>query len=387
MSRYRVVYLDHVARLSGAEIALARLLDASRDVVEAHVILGEDGPLIPRLREAGATVEVLPMAEDVRDARKGDMTASRLPWRSTVQLARYVWALRRRLRELQPDLVHTNSLKAAVYGGLSGRLAGVPVVWHIRDRIAADYLPRAAVSAIHALSRVLPARVVTNSVTTLATLPLSPRTSVLYNALAPAPRAVLDPIPTRDPDSPFTVGMMGRIAPWKGQDVLLRAFASAFAGGPERLHLIGSVLFGEQHYEAELRALAATQGIMDQVVWRGFRGDTQSELALLDVLVHCSTTAEPFGQVVVEGMMAGLPVIAAADGGPVEIIDHGRDGVLVPPGDTHALASALRRLADDEPGRRRIGLAASASVERFAPHAAASRLDAVYRGLGDRRRR
>ena len=172
-ARHRVVYLDHVTRLSGAEIALARLLEASRDVVEPHVILGEDGPLVQRLRDAGATVEVLPMAENVRDARKGDMTASRLPWRSAGELARYVWALRRRLRDLEPDLVQTNSLKAAIYGGLAGRLTGVPVVWHIHDRIATDYLPRSAVLVIRALSRVLPTRVVTNSVTTLSTLPLT----------------------------------------------------------------------------------------------------------------------------------------------------------------------------------------------------------------------
>ena len=46
----------------------------------------------------------------------------------------------------QPDLVHTNSLKAALYGGVAGRLAGVPVVWHVRDRIADDYLPGIAVT-------------------------------------------------------------------------------------------------------------------------------------------------------------------------------------------------------------------------------------------------
>jgi UDP-N-acetylglucosamine:LPS N-acetylglucosamine transferase len=47
-----------------------------------------------------------------------------------------IWRLRRRLRQLAPDIVHTNSLKAAIYGGLAGRVAGIPVVWHIRDRIA-----------------------------------------------------------------------------------------------------------------------------------------------------------------------------------------------------------------------------------------------------------
>src|SRR5690349_7294379 len=73
--RTRVVYLDHIARLSGGEIALVRLLGAIREDVEAHVILGEDGPLVEKLRETAAVVEVLPMGEDLREARKGAMTA------------------------------------------------------------------------------------------------------------------------------------------------------------------------------------------------------------------------------------------------------------------------------------------------------------------------
>src|SRR3954453_7936582 len=66
-SRPRVVFVDHVARLSGAEIALARLVPALADRVDCHVILGEDGPLVARLRQSGASVEVLPMDERLRD--------------------------------------------------------------------------------------------------------------------------------------------------------------------------------------------------------------------------------------------------------------------------------------------------------------------------------
>lgn len=159
----RVVFLDHVARLSSAEIALVHLIDACRDDIRAHVILGEDGPLVERLRGVGADVEVISMAPQVRDARKDDMTAGRLPWRSAASLARYTLIVRRRLRELQPDLVHTNSLKAAIYGGLAGRLAGLPVVWHIHDRIASDYLPRPAVAVVRLMARCVPSWVLANS--------------------------------------------------------------------------------------------------------------------------------------------------------------------------------------------------------------------------------
>ena len=100
--RPRVVYIDHVARWSGGEIALARLLKALSGQVDAHVILGEDGDLVPALRAIdGVTVEVLPMDPRLRDTRRHEVTSRRLPLSNLVTLGRYVWRLRRRLA---PDL-------------------------------------------------------------------------------------------------------------------------------------------------------------------------------------------------------------------------------------------------------------------------------------------
>ena len=121
-----------------------RALTALGNRVDAHVILGEHGPLVDRLREVGATVEVLPMPVAAREVRKDSVRPGTLGLRAVAASLQYVWTLRRRLRELQPDVIHTNSLKAAFYGGVAGRLAGIPVIWHVRDRIAPDYLPTAA---------------------------------------------------------------------------------------------------------------------------------------------------------------------------------------------------------------------------------------------------
>ncbi len=167
--RPRVVYLDHVARLSGGEIALLRLLPHLGGV-EAHVILGEDGPLATRLQQAGVSVEVLPLAPAARDMRRDSARAGGVPLRTAWETARYVLRLARRLRRISPDLVHTNSLKSGVYGAFAARLAGVPVVWHLRDRIAEDYLPRSATRALRRFVPRLSAGVVANSQATLDTL-------------------------------------------------------------------------------------------------------------------------------------------------------------------------------------------------------------------------
>ena len=140
-------------------------------------------------------------------------------------------------------------------------------------------------------------------------------------------------------------------------------------------------MFGEDDYEAELKRLGQELGLDDRVTFVGFTRDIDRELAGFDMLVHASVVAEPFGQVVVEGMAAGLAVIATAAGGPMEIITPDVDGVLVAPGDVDELAAALVTLADDPALRDRLGVAAVQRASDFHPDVIGQAMMAVYRDL------
>src|SRR5207302_9839717 len=105
---------------------------------------------------------------------------------------------------------------------------GVPVVWHIRDRIADDYLSPRAVRLVRAAARRLPSAVIANSNSTLATLGDLRAPAFVIQSLVPPPN------PGRREDSTFRAGIVGRIARWKGQDVFIEAFARAFPNGDER---------------------------------------------------------------------------------------------------------------------------------------------------------
>jgi glycosyltransferase involved in cell wall biosynthesis len=282
------------------------------------------------------------------------------------------------LRALQADVVHTNSLKAGVYGSIAARIAGVPLVWHVRDRIAEDYLPRPAVRVVRALVRRLASAVIANSQTTLATLQLDGR---VPGWVIPASVQAVEH--ERPPSTTATFGMLGRIAPWKGQDLFLNAFAQAFRGGSERALLIGSTMFGEEAYERELHELVTRLGLEDRVEFRGFREDVWPELARLDVLVHASLVPEPFGTVVLEGMAAGLAVLAADAGGPAEIIRDGETGRLFRSGDATSLAAAMRSLREDDAERARLATAARAAVASYGPEEVAGRIEAVYQAVLD----
>lgn len=377
--RPRVVYVGHSAALSGGELALLTQLPALR-TVDVHVVLAEDGPLVGRLQAAGISVEVLEMPTRTAQLRKGSVRPTDLPLAAVVDTAAYVRRLADRLRELGADVVHTNSLKANLYGGVAARLAGVPQVWHARDRIATDYLPGPAVLGVRAAARLLPAAVVANSEATLATLPGRRRPGRTVVLPSPVP-AISVPVVQRAADRPLVVGCIGRLSPWKGQDVLLRAVAQAFPAEDVQVRVVGAALFGEHEYETSLRQLVTDLGLDERVVLTGFVDDVPAELARMDVLVHCSTVPEPFGQVVVQGMAAGLPVVAADAGGPAEIIEDGRTGLLTPPGDVAALAAALRRLAADADLCRRLGEGGRAVAASYEPERLAPRLEHLYDDL------
>lgn len=387
--RLRLVYLNHCAKLSGGELALARLLPAL-ERVDAHVILGEDGPLVELLRQRGVTVEVLPLGA-TGGIHRDQVVAGRLPAAAVVGTAAYVLRVRRRLVELAPDLVHGNSLKACLYGSVAARLAGLPFVWHARDRIAPDYMPRPATTLVRTAARWLPTVVIANSSTTLDTLQV-PRTQTVVHS--PVAHDAVDPgfglyPPEPGTDGVPTIGMVGRLAPWKGQHVFLDALAKAAADGrPFRARVVGGALFGEDDYAAGLHRQAQRLGLADRVTFTGHVEGVAAELRRLDLLVHASVIPEPFGQVVVEGMAAGVPVIASDAGGPAEVVTAGVDGLLTPPGDAAALAAAITTLLDD-PGRRaELATAAHRTAAAYLPEVVAAQVQAVYdEALASRRTR
>jgi glycosyltransferase involved in cell wall biosynthesis len=377
----RVVFVDHCARLSGGELALLRLLRALGDAIDAHVILAEHGPLEQRLSDLGVSTEVLPLAPRALHAPRERMTLGQPPLHEVAATAAYVGALRRRLRRLRPDLVHANSLKSLIYGGVAARLAGVPAIWHVRDRIAGDYLPVAAVRGVGMLARAVPDAVIANSRTTLLALDRA-----CGGRLRAMPCAVVhDPLDAVEVEQgssragPLRIAMLGRIAPWKGQHVFLEAFAHAFRGRDVEAVFVGAPLFGEEGYECDLHRRARELSIYRQVEFAGFRENVAAELARVDVVVHASLLPEPLGQVVQEAMQARLPVVAAAAGGPAEIVDDGVTGILYPPGDAGALAERLTELARDAALRARLGAAAAERARVFAPEDAAAQVLSLYR--------
>jgi glycosyltransferase involved in cell wall biosynthesis len=391
----RVAYVDHTALMSGGEIALFNLVThLDRAVVDPVVILFSEGPLAEKLRSAGVETRVLPLDESVLETRKDSLgPRSLLRIGAAFASIRHAWRLRSELRQVRAAIVHANSLKADLIAGVAGRLAGAWVIWHVRDRIEKDYLPRTVVRAFRLLSRIVPHHVIANSQATLDTLHVDDSTvtgtSVVYSGVVIHDGTLLpsrdehvaqpiagaaDAVAARDAASADAdtmqplpvVGLVGRISPWKGQDVLIRAAQLLRDRGVQaRYRIIGSAMFGEEAYERELRAMVDAAGLAESIEFAGFKSNVAAEIAGLDVLVHTSKLPEPFGQVVVEGMAASKPVIATRAGGVIEIVEDGISGLLVEPDDAAALANALQRVLSEPALAARLGAMGRRRVERY----------------------
>lgn len=373
----RVLFVDQSGQIGGAELCLLDIARHRRH--DSEVLLLENGPFRERLAAQGVPVSVEASAA-VRALRQRGLGAGTL--RGLLALPSLVCRVAR--RAARAEVVYANTQKAMAVCVLGKWLHRRPVVWHLHDIVDASFFGPSQRLAIRWLSRSL-TRVVANSHASAdafrALAGSAVPVDVEHNGIEPAP---FDAALQRDrlalraanglPADGLVVGLFGRLTPWKGQHVLMDAIASMPGA---TLVLVGAPLFGEHAYEAALRTRAAQPDLAGRVHFLGFRADVAELMHCMDVVVHASVRAEPFGRVVVEGMLAARPVVATAAGGVKEIVDHGETGLLVPPDDAGALAAALASLSDagvrDAMGAR----ARAAAMTRFSPQTMLAGVDRI----------
>lgn len=174
--------------------------------------------------------------------------------------------------------------------------------------------------------------------------------------------------------------LAGNIQEWKGQHVLVEAMADVVRAHPDAHCLIaGGTHRSGAAYAETLRRRTAELGLSSQIHFLGFREDVVDVMHAADVVVHASVRPEPFGRVILEGMLLAKPVVATAAGGVPELIEPERTGYLVPPGDVAALASCLRRVLSQPAERARIGEAAQRwSRARFSLARQVDEMSSIY---------
>ncbi|MCC6890955.1 MAG: glycosyltransferase family 4 protein [Hyphomicrobiales bacterium] len=343
----RVMFVNHTSTIAGAEMVL---LDLVRPWRMASAFLFEDGPLNRAMDQRGLHVITSRWGGGLAAIRRdGSLwNAAPLAYRLCAVIKEIVQAARRH------DLIYANSQKAFVLAAFAAAIARRPLVWHLHDIIDDAHFGSLQRRLQVTLANRLAARVIVPSrAAASAFVAAGGRKSlvaIVPNGIGAPIDAPID-TPARDairtdlalPNSPL-VGVFSRLAPWKGQHVVLNAIAAL----PD-VHalIVGDALFGERAYADSLAVLAATLGIADRVHFLGHRNDVTRLMKAVDVMVHPSVHPEPFGRTLVEAMLAKVPVIATDTGAASDILDAGKAGLLVPPNDADTLARGIAGVLAD----------------------------------------
>jgi len=289
--------------------------------------------------------------------------------------------LRRAIRRMGPDIVHTHSSKAGFLGRLAARAAGVPHIVHTpHGHVFEGYFSPVATRAFTVLER-LAARW-TDRIITLSdeeardhlrrgvgrpdqfvTIPSGVELDVVSGAS-----------PTRLLAGGPIVGAVARLAPVKGLQYLIDAAPEILRRCPEARFL----LVGDGEMRSVLQAQVHTLGLSDRIVFTGFREDIPALIAGMDVFVLPSIN-EGMGRVLVMAMALGKPIVATRVGGVAELLGDGEAGLLVPPRDPAALAEATTALLQDATRASPLAEAGRRRAPRYSAKAMLEALAKVYR--------
>jgi len=329
--------------LGGAEVMLLSLLrHIDRTRVLPSVVFLQPGPFERQVAALGVTT---------RSISSGRLRQIVRFNRATVELARL-------LDELQPDITCAWSAKTHLYAAAAARRSrrrtGTACLWWQHAIPNGGWLDRVATA--------LPARSIgcSSHAGAAAQHRLRPRRETIVVHPGAEERASESRVTLQAelaiPAGRIVIGIVGRLQPWKNQHRLLEAVALLRAEGmPVHALVVGGSAYGlSPEYARAVEAAAASADLAGAVTLTGQVADARRLIGAVDVLVNASD-GEPFGIVLIEAMAAGVPVVAVGHGGPAEIVEHERSGLLVDSSDAQALATALRRLVCDTELRQRLG--------------------------------
>lgn len=366
----------------GAERSLALLIGGLSDRGhELAVATLMEGDAADAFRAVGATILANGVGEGLSRARRHGSLAGFL--RGSVESLPEAAATAATLRGLAAsfgtDLIHTNGLRAHVLSPLLIR-GNRTVVWTLREQPPAHlarWLTRraarsaAAIVAPSSFAAKLvsrskrPVYVIANPVEKLAALDSRTCREVLGLPL----------------DRPIAA-VIAHLHPTKGHHVAVAAWEELRRPRP-LLVLAGGDLYGQESvdYRRSLKARIVEKGLERDVMLVGLVNDMASLYAACDLVVHPALHPEGFGRSIAEAQSAGVPILATALGGPLELIEDGVSGILVRPGDATGLAHEAARVLHDPHLRSRLRAGALDAGERYGVPAHAAAVESVYEAV------
>lgn len=369
---YNIAHVLPWPSIGGTELATLRIAQALSGGQFRHVAFCLDD---------AAPVRDLFRASGFETARYAAVPPS---YRHPKAFLRNSYGLAREFKRRNVSVVHCSDLLAGFYAGLAGRLAGLPILCHVR--CAFEEISRRDRSFLWPISKF--AFVSRDAWEKFGHNVAARRGVVVYDGLDAGARDADAGAEVRrefriDGDVKI-VGMVARVAPAKDYATLARAARRvAESGARVRFMIVGDhsgTADYRAHYE-EVKRVLADCGVADSFIFTGFREDVARLVAAMDVFV-LSTHREGLPLVILEAMAQGVPVVATAVGGVPEVVRHGETGLLHAHGDDDDLAAQLASLLRDEARADELGEAGRRFVRtNFNREQFAGNMEQLYREL------
>lgn len=372
MKKKNILFLHSSSEMYGSDRSLLYLVETlDKSKYKLTVVLPCDGPLVEKLKKIeGVKVEIF----NVAVLRRKNLSPRGMSTYCHDFISSYRY-IKRMIRQQHIDIIYTNV--AVVFpGAIAATFSkNCKSVWHIREIIKNKKERMIVAFMVNRFSDVI----IANSKSTgEAICKKTSKLRVVYNAVDVKNTAVIH----KDKKN-LVVGMAGRINRWKGQKLFVDMAEIVHKYRPDvKFKIAGSTYVGEGYLEDELKKYINQKGLTDIVQLLGQVNDMDKFYQSLDIFVLPSIQPEPFGLVVIEAMEKRLPVIATNHGGPVEIIDNGKNGYLVPFDTADVMAERCLKLCDDWRLREKIGEQAQAKKRSmFSLEKTIGRIDEVLQNL------
>jgi glycosyltransferase involved in cell wall biosynthesis len=322
---------------------------------KSEIFLFEEGALRPHMEAVGLQPIVGNRLDALLDIRRDGALAVDFPF--VCAMSRAILRLARLAR--RHELVYANSQKAFITAAFAAPLARRPLIWHLHDIMSREHFGAQQIRVAIALANRTAARVIVPSDAVGEAFRAA---GGRHDKVRVVPNGISVPADTRSLDRArlraelslprgFLINVVGRIAPWKGQHVMLEALRLL----PDaQCIIVGDAIFGERDYTEELHRLVGNFGLRERVQFLGHRTDVPRLMRASDIVVHTSVSPEPSARVIVEAMLSGTPIAATSAGGVPEILTGELSALLYPPGDSVALANLLRSFQHGSPCRSRL---------------------------------
>ena len=345
----RILFVANAGEMyGGGQVSFYHLIrDLDRQEFEPFIICPGEGSLVEAFKQIGIHPTIIPM----RALRLGQVFS----------MIKTVQAITCLIKEKRIELIHCNGSRSAIYSGFASFFTHRPLISHIRIPYSDGWVDR--LIAFFSKRIVVVSKAVAQRFSWLN----NRKVQLIYNGvdldvLSPQCKESANPQRFFVKKEDQVIGVVGRLSPEKGHDILIQALPRIIKNTPRvRVLLVGE---GDAKYKDFLQDRIKNEDLQEVFIFTGHIIKMEEVMGIIDILCLPSIS-EGFNRSLLEAMACGIPVVATKVGGNSEAVEDQGQGLLVPYGDAEALGDAIIDLLKDQDKAQKMGQAGRKRVEQF----------------------